>query len=126
MTPLQVVQHLAVLTNAIEVAVVRADWDEAVQAADARLRFVVALATESPDEVRAALRRMQEIDVRISTVARDKLQVHIAESRIALHETRAATNALKARQQLLGVGAAAPRRAFRTGARSDSRPATRS
>ncbi len=126
MTPLQVVQRLDALTNAIEIAVARADWSEAVQAADARLKFVAALAPEPPDEVLAALRRMQEIDVRISAVARDTLQVRIAESRIALHETRAAMNALKAKQQPLGVGAAASRRASRTGIRPNSRPATRS
>ncbi|MDR0242219.1 MAG: hypothetical protein LBJ65_11520 [Burkholderia sp.] len=126
MTPLQVVQRLDALTNAIEVAVARADWSEAVQAADTRLTFVAALAPERPDEVLAALRRMQEMDVRISAVARDTLQVRMAESRVALHETRVAMNALKARQQLLGVGAAASRRASRTGTRSDSRPATRS
>ncbi|MCA8493702.1 hypothetical protein [Burkholderia arboris] len=125
MTPLQVVQSLDALTHAIEVAVARADWSEAVRAAGRRSRFVVALGADQPDEVMSALRRMQEIDVRISTAARETLQALVAEGWAALHDTRAATNASKAEPRLYEAGAAAARCAARAGLRFTFRPATR-
>ncbi|WP_053077750.1 hypothetical protein [Burkholderia cepacia] len=80
MTLLKVIQNLDVLTNAIEVAVARADWSEAVRAAETRSRFVIALAHDQPDEVRAAIGRMQETDIRVSTIARETLVARIAEA----------------------------------------------
>ncbi|RXV65554.1 hypothetical protein D1006_36480 [Burkholderia stabilis] len=126
MVTLQVVQSLDALTNAIEVAVERADWSEAVRAAETRLRFVAALAPDQPDEVIAALRRMQEIDVRISTAARETLLALVAEGRMALHETGVATNELKAHQRSLDAGAAASHCvSSRAGTRFAARSATR-
>ncbi|WP_244109884.1 hypothetical protein [Burkholderia arboris] len=125
MTPLQVVQSLDALTHAIEVAVARADWSEAVRAARIRSSFVVALGSDQPDEVMSALRRMQEIDVRISTAARETLQALIAEGWTALHGTQAATNASKAEPRRYEAGVAAARCAARTGIRFTFRPATR-
>ena len=112
MMPWQVVQSLEALTNAIEAAVARADW-----AAETRSRFVLALAPDQPDEVMSALGRMQETDVRISIVARDTLQALVAEGWAALHDTRAATHALKARQRALDADAAASRCAPRADTR---------
>ncbi|RQX83189.1 hypothetical protein DF034_09070 [Burkholderia anthina] len=109
MTPLQVVQSLDALTHAIEAAVARADWSEAVRAAETRSAFIVALAPDQPDEVVSALMKVREIDVRISTVARDTLEALIAEGWMALHAARTATNALRARQRSLDAGAAATR-----------------
>lgn len=109
MTPLQVVQRLEALAQAIEAAVARADWNEAVRAAEMRSAFVLALAPDQPAEVVSALMRMQEIDVRISTIARDTLEALIAEGWTALHATRLATHALRVRQRSLDVGAAATR-----------------
>ncbi|KWZ32641.1 hypothetical protein WS64_16380 [Burkholderia anthina] len=109
MTPLQVVQSLDALTHAIEAAVARADWSEAVRAAETRSAFIVALAPDQPDEVVSALMKVQEIDVRISTVARDTLEALIAEGWMALHAARTTTNALRARQRSLDAGAAATR-----------------
>lgn len=117
MMPWQVVQSLEALTNAIEAAVVRADWAGAVRAAETRSRFVLALAPDQPDEVVSALGRMQETDVRISIVARETLQALVAEGWAALHETRAATHALKARQRALDADAAASRCAPRADTR---------
>ena len=109
MTPLQVVQSLDALTHAIEAAVARADWSEAVRAAERRSAFIVALAPDQPDEVVSALMKVQEIDVRIYTVARDTLEALIAEGWMALHAARATTNALRVRQRSLDAGAAATR-----------------
>ncbi|HDV6328743.1 TPA: hypothetical protein RJR39_004866 [Burkholderia cenocepacia] len=109
MTPLQVVLSLDALTHAIEAAVARADWNEAVRAAEMRSAFIVALAPDQPDEVMSALMKVQEIDVRISTVARETLEALVAEGWTALHATRAATNALRVRQRSLETGAAATR-----------------
>ncbi|HEB3528636.1 TPA: hypothetical protein RZC51_000086 [Burkholderia cenocepacia] len=109
MTPLQVVLNLDALTHAIEAAVARADWNEAVRAAEMRSAFIVALAPDQPDEVVSALMKLQEIDVRISTAARDTLEALIADGWTALQETRAATNALRAQQRLPDTGAAATR-----------------
>jgi len=96
MESLQVIQNLEVLTNAIEVAVVRADWSEAVRAAEARSRFVTALASDQSDEVRAAIGRMQETDTRISTVAREKLVALVTEGWIARYGIQPTTQALAA------------------------------
>ncbi|MBL3966006.1 hypothetical protein H3O04_26340 [Burkholderia sp. KCJ3K979] len=109
MTPLQVVLSLDALTHAIEAAVARADWNEAVRAAEMRSAFIVALAPDQPDEVMSALMKVQEIDVRISTVARETLEALLAEGWAALHATRAATNALRVQQRSLETGAAATR-----------------
>ncbi|WP_249210472.1 hypothetical protein [Burkholderia cenocepacia] len=109
MTPLQVVLSLDALTHAIEAAVARADWNEAVRAAEMRSAFIVALAPDQPDEVMSALMKVQEIDVRISTVARETLEALLAEGWTALHATRAATNALRVPQRSLETGAAATR-----------------
>ncbi|MGU7853618.1 hypothetical protein ACV22X_12860 [Burkholderia orbicola] len=109
MTPLQVVLSLDALTHAIEAAVARADWNEAVRAAEMRSAFIVALAPDQPDEVMSALMKVQEIDVRISTVARETLEALLAEGWTALHATRAATSALRVRQRSLDTGAAATR-----------------
>ncbi len=109
MTPLQVVQRLDALTHAIEAAVARTDWNEAVRAAEMRSAFIVALAPNQPAAVVSALMKVQEMDVRISTVARDTLEALIAEGWQALHETCLATNALRAQQRLPDVGAAATR-----------------
>ncbi|RQU74516.1 hypothetical protein DF141_16930 [Burkholderia cenocepacia] len=109
MTPLQVVQRLDALTHAIEAAVARADWNEAVRAAEMRSAFIVALAPNQPAAVVSALMKVQEMDVRISTVARDTLEALIAEGWQALHEIRLATNALRAQQRLPDPGAAATR-----------------
>ncbi|NTZ06280.1 hypothetical protein [Burkholderia metallica] len=109
MTPLQVVLSLESLTHVIEAAVARADWSEAVRTAERRSAFIVALAPDQPDEVVSALMKVQEIDVRISTVARDTLEALIAEGWTALHAARAATNALRAQQRSLDAGAAATR-----------------
>ncbi|WP_244137335.1 hypothetical protein [Burkholderia pyrrocinia] len=109
MESLQVIQNLDVLTNAIEVAVARADWSEAVRAAETRSRFVIALAPDQPDEVRAAIGRMQEIDVRISTVARETFEALIAEGWIALYETGPATQVLAAPPLSPGADAMASR-----------------
>ncbi|CAM2179510.1 hypothetical protein WI61_36160 [Burkholderia cepacia] len=117
MMPWQVVQSLEALTNAIEAAVARADWAEAVRAAETRSRFVLALAPDQPDEVVSALGRMQETDVRISIVARETLQALVAEGWAALHETRAATHALQAGQRALDADAAASRYASRADTR---------
>ncbi|WP_246637349.1 hypothetical protein [Burkholderia catarinensis] len=125
MTPLQVIRSLDALTDAIEVAVARADWSEAVRAADARSRFVIALAPGQPDEVLAALGRMQEIDVRISAVARETLHALITEGWIALYETRLATNALKATRKSPGAGAEMSPCASRADTWFASRAATR-
>lgn len=109
MTPLQVVLSLDALTHAIEAAVARADWNEAVRAAEMRSAFIVALAPDQPDEVMSALMKVQEIDVRISTAARETLEALVAEGWTALHATRAATNALRVRQRSLEAGAPATR-----------------
>lgn len=109
MTPLQVVLSLDALTHAIEAAVARADWNEAVRAAEMRSAFIVALAPDQPDEVMSALMKVQEIDVRISTAARETLEALVAEGWAALHATRAATNALRVRQRSLEAGAPATR-----------------
>ncbi|WP_260430746.1 hypothetical protein [Burkholderia cenocepacia] len=109
MTPLQVVLSLDALTHAIEAAVARADWNEAVRAAEMRSAFIVALAPDQPDEVMSALMKVQEIDVRISTVARETLEALVAEGWTALHATRAATNALRVQQRSFETGAAATR-----------------
>lgn len=109
MTPLQVVLSLDALTHAIEAAVARADWNEAVRAAEMRSAFIVALAPDQPDEVMSALMKVQEIDVRISTVARETLEALLAEGWMALHATRAATNALRVQQRSLDTRAAATR-----------------
>ncbi|MCA8255955.1 hypothetical protein LGM89_22070 [Burkholderia sp. AU31624] len=91
MTPLQIIRSLDALTTAIEVAVARADWSEAVRAAETRSAFLMTLSPGQPDEVHAALRRMREIDIRISITARETLEARVAESRNALHETRLAS-----------------------------------
>ncbi|WP_241026057.1 hypothetical protein [Burkholderia sp. Tr-20390] len=91
MTPLQIIRSLDSLTNAIEVAVAHADWSEAVRAAETRSAFLTALSPDQPDEVHAAIRRMREIDIRISITARETLEARVAESRKALHATRLAT-----------------------------------
>lgn len=109
MTPLQVIRSLDLLTNAIEVAVVRADWSEAVRAAETRSRFVIALAPDQPDEVRAAIGRMRETDIRISTIARETLEALIAEGWIALHQARLATQVLAAQPLSPGADATASR-----------------
>ncbi|WP_254606610.1 hypothetical protein [Burkholderia contaminans] len=70
MTPLQIIRSLDSLTNAIEVAVARADWSEAVRAAETRSAFLMALSPDQPDEVHTAIGRMREIDIRISITAR--------------------------------------------------------
>ncbi|WP_206138560.1 hypothetical protein [Burkholderia sp. Se-20373] len=87
MTPLQIIGSLDALTNAIEVAVAHADWSEAVRAAETRSAFLMTLSPDQPDEVHAAIRRMREIDVRISITARETLEARVVESRKALHET---------------------------------------
>lgn len=74
MKPFQVIDSLDTLTFAIELAVTRADWEDAVRAADARSMFVKSLPAEQPAEVRAAIRKMQQIDVRISNIARATLE----------------------------------------------------
>ncbi|KVH54805.1 hypothetical protein WS89_26260 [Burkholderia sp. MSMB1072] len=109
MTPLQVVLSLESLTHAIEAAVARADWSEAVRAAERRSAFIVALAPDQPDEVVSALMKLQEIDVRISTVARDTLEALIAEGWAALHAARATTSAPSVRPQSHDTGAAETR-----------------
>ncbi|VWC77523.1 hypothetical protein [Burkholderia contaminans] len=88
MTPLQIIRSLDSLTNAIEVAVAHADWSEAVRAAETRSAFLTVLSPDQPDEVHAAIRRMREIDIRISITAREALEARVAESRKALYETR--------------------------------------
>ncbi|HEF5870490.1 TPA: hypothetical protein SAY52_001060 [Burkholderia cenocepacia] len=109
MTPLQVVQRLDALTHAIEAAVAGGHWSEAVRAAEMRSAFIVALAPDQPDEVVSALMKVQEIDVRISTAARDALEALVARDWAALDATRAATNARRAQQRSFDPGAAAPR-----------------
>ncbi|WP_175885194.1 hypothetical protein [Burkholderia sp. BCC0044] len=109
MTSLQIVLSLEALTHAIETAVARADWNEAVRAAEMRSAFIVALAPDQPDAVVSALMKVQEIDVRISTVARETLEALIAEGWTALRASRAATNALRARQQSFDAGTAPTR-----------------
>jgi hypothetical protein len=88
MTPLQIIRSLDSLTTAIEVAVARADWSEAVRAAETRSAFLMTLLPDQPDEVHAAIGRMREIDVRISTTARETLEALVIEGRNALRETR--------------------------------------
>ncbi|VWC19451.1 MULTISPECIES: hypothetical protein [Burkholderia] len=100
MTPLQIIRNLDSLTNAIEVAVARADWSEAVRAAETRSTFLMTLVPDQPDEVHAAIGKMREIDIRISTAARETLEALVAEGRKALHDTR-----LAARQLSLGADA---------------------
>jgi len=90
MTPLQIIRSLDSLTNAIEVAVARADWSEAVRAAETRSAFLMTLVPEQPDEVHAAIGRMREIDIRISTTARESLEALVTEGWSALHDTRLA------------------------------------
>lgn len=109
MMPLQVIRSLDALTNAIEVAVARADWSEAVRAAETRSRFVMALAPDQPDEVRAAIGRMQEADIRVSTVARETLVALITEGWIASYETGLATKMLAAKPLSPGADAMASR-----------------
>ncbi|VWC48078.1 MULTISPECIES: hypothetical protein [Burkholderia] len=109
MDQLQVVHSIEVLTNAIEVAVARADWSEAVRAAEARSRFLMTLVPDQPEEVHAAIGRMQEADLRISTAARETLEALVAEGRKALHETRLAANALAAQPLWPGADAVASR-----------------
>ncbi|WP_052007324.1 hypothetical protein [Burkholderia paludis] len=94
MTPLQIVRSLDSLTNAIEAAIVRADWSEAVRAAETRSSFLMALVPDQPDEVRAAIGRMRETDLRITTAARETLETLVAEGRQALHEAQQAAQAL--------------------------------
>ncbi|WP_175946003.1 hypothetical protein [Burkholderia pyrrocinia] len=112
MEPLQVIQSIEVLTNAIEAAVARADWSEAVRAAETRSRFVIALAPDQPDEVRAAIGRMQETDIRISTVARETLVALVTEGWIARCGTQRATQTLAAKSLSLGADAMASRNPF--------------
>ncbi|PXX37084.1 MULTISPECIES: hypothetical protein [Burkholderia] len=109
MTPLQIIQNLDVLTNAIEVAVARADWSEAVRAAEARSTFVMTLAPDQPDEVRAAIGRMQETDIRISIVARETLVALVTEGWIARCGARLPTHALAAKPMSPGADAVASR-----------------
>lgn len=109
MTPLQIIRSLDSLTNAIEVAVARADWSEAVRAAETRSMFLMTLVPDQPDEVHAAIGKMREIDLRISTAARETLEALVAEGRKALHETRLATQALAAQPLSPGADAMASR-----------------
>ncbi len=95
--PLEIIRNLDMFTNAIEVAVDRADWSEAVRAAEARSRFLIALAPDQPDEVRAALGKMQETDMRISIAARETLVALVTESWIAQGGTRLTTQAFAAK-----------------------------
>ncbi|VWD13996.1 hypothetical protein BLA39750_03425 [Burkholderia lata] len=90
MTPLQIIRSLEALTSAIEVAVARADWSEAVRAAETRSAFLMTLVPDQPDEVHAAIGRMRETDIRISTTARETLEALVTEGRNALYETRLA------------------------------------
>ncbi|MBN3826984.1 hypothetical protein G3O00_25645 [Burkholderia sp. Ac-20384] len=101
MEPLQVIQRIEVLTNAIEVAVARADWGEAVRAAEARSMFLMTLVPDQPDEVQAAIGKMREIDIRISTAARETLEALVTEGRKALHETGLAVQSLSRGAQAL-------------------------
>ncbi|CAB3756555.1 hypothetical protein LMG29660_02883 [Burkholderia puraquae] len=94
MTPLQIIRSLDSLTNAIEVAVARADWSEAVRAAETRSMFLMTLEPDQPDEVHAAIGRMRETDIRISIAARETLEALVTEGRKALHETRLAAQPL--------------------------------
>ncbi|MET1536732.1 hypothetical protein [Burkholderia sola] len=109
MEPLQVIQNLEVLTKAIEDAVARVDWSEAVRAAEVRSRFVIALAPDQPDEVRAAIGRMQETDIRIFAVARETFDTLIAEGGIARCGIPPGTQALAAKSLLPGADAMASR-----------------
>ncbi|MCA8277765.1 hypothetical protein LGN17_35355 [Burkholderia sp. AU30280] len=109
MTPLQIIRSLDSLTNAIEVAVARADWNEAVRAADTRSMFLMTLAPDQPDEVHAAIGRMREIDIRISIAARETLEALVTEGRKALQEVRLATQALTAQPLSPGADAMASR-----------------
>jgi len=109
MTPREIIQNLDSLTNAIEVAVARADWSEAVRAAEARSSFLMALVPDQPDEVRMAIGRMRETDMRISTAARETLEALVAEGRKALHEARLAAKALAAQPLWPGADAMASR-----------------
>ncbi|MBZ5788682.1 hypothetical protein K8353_01020 [Burkholderia contaminans] len=109
MIPLEIIQNLDSLTNAIEVAVARADWSEAVRAAETRSKFLMTLVPDQPDEVRLAIGRMQETDMRISTAARETLEALVAEGWQALYETRLATKALASQSLSPGAGAMASR-----------------
>ncbi|AOJ33516.1 hypothetical protein [Burkholderia metallica] len=105
----QIIHTIEVLTNAIEVAVARADWSEAVRAAETRATFLMTLVPDQPDEVHAAIGRMRETDIRISTTARETLEALVAEGWKALHEARLSMQALTARPLSPGADARASR-----------------
>ncbi|WP_175970522.1 hypothetical protein [Burkholderia sp. BCC0322] len=109
MTPLQIIRNLDSLTSAIEVAVARADWNEAVRAADTRSMFLMTLVPDQPDEVQAAIGRMRETDIRISIAARETLEALVAEGRKALQQVQWATQALAAQPLSPGADALAAR-----------------